>query len=345
MRVAGTDVRGDELPWWYVPAWLGAQLPLLTLVAVVGGLAVLIVSLIRRRSLVSAGATIALVPIVLQAVVLPLAIAPRRRGDLRRSPSPALHRPCADCDTGDGARGARHRAGEHRSRLSIVLPLGAIVIVAASLCASIRWAPYAYAFVNPIAGANKDGRSWDLDYWGVSAKEGVEASAGTRILAGPCGAVGVGGNSIRRGRGTDRRRRHAPASTSFSVGTELRTSDAPSSSRSSGTVTCSVRAPAARLERRDESGSIGSSPRREQRGASNLAVGVLAVVCVTHALTRPRCSSSARPRNGTSGCRRASASGRWSHPRTTSPRAPARPDRRKAGTRRPNPSGSARAPA
>jgi hypothetical protein len=174
MRVAGTDVRGDELPWWYVPAWLTAQLPLLTLVAVVGGLAVLIFSLIRRRRLVTAGATIALVPIVLQAVVLPLAILlggaviyDGLRHLLFIVPAliaiPAMALAVLD-----------HRASGHRSRLSIVLPLGAIVIVAASLWASIRWAPYAYAFVNPIAGANKGGRSWDLDYWGVSAKEGVK---------------------------------------------------------------------------------------------------------------------------------------------------------------------------
>ena len=47
-------------------------------------------------------------------------------------------------------------------------------MVAVSLLASISWAPYAYAYLNPIAGANKDGLSWELDYWGVSGKEGVE---------------------------------------------------------------------------------------------------------------------------------------------------------------------------
>ena len=65
------------------------------------------------------------------------------------------------------------RATRAGSRLRVVLPLGAVVVVAASLAASIRWAPYAYAFINPVAGWNKDGRSWELDYWGVSAREGV----------------------------------------------------------------------------------------------------------------------------------------------------------------------------
>jgi MFS family permease len=174
MRVAGRDVLGNDLPWWYLPAWLAAQLPLLTLVAVVGGLVVLVVGVVRRRGLVHGLSTIALVPIVLQAIVLPVAlllggavIYDGLRHLLFMLPAliaiPAVALAVLD-----------HRASEHRSRLSVVLPLGAIVIVAASLWASIRWAPYAYAFVNPVAGANKNGRSWDLDYWGVSAKEGVE---------------------------------------------------------------------------------------------------------------------------------------------------------------------------
>ena len=58
--------------------------------------------------------------------------------------------------------------------MRVLLPLGLVVVVAASLWASVRWAPYAYAFVNPVAGHDKEGRDWDLDYWGVSAREGVE---------------------------------------------------------------------------------------------------------------------------------------------------------------------------
>ena len=193
MRVAGTDVRGDELPWWYVPAWLIAQLPLLTLLAIVGGVAVVIVGLIRRRRLVSAGATIALVPIALQAIVLPSAVLlggaviyDGLRHLLFIVPAliaiPAVALAALD-----------QRAREH-SRLTIFLPVGATVIVAASLFASMRWAPYAYAFVNPVAGAKKESRTWDLDYWGVSAKEGVERLKGlgySPVHVEPSASVGI----------------------------------------------------------------------------------------------------------------------------------------------------------
>ena len=43
-----------------------------------------------------------------------------------------------------------------------------------SLFGALRWFPYSYAFVNPIAGSVKDPALWDLDYWGLSAREGVE---------------------------------------------------------------------------------------------------------------------------------------------------------------------------
>ena len=59
------------------------------------------------------------------------------------------------------------------SRRAALLPLTAVLVAGTSLFASIRWAPYAYAFVNPIAGKNTDTRDWELDYWGVSAREGV----------------------------------------------------------------------------------------------------------------------------------------------------------------------------
>ena len=39
--------------------------------------------------------------------------------------------------------------------------------------AAFRWQPYSYAFINPVAGIG-DKRNWDLDYWGLSSREGIE---------------------------------------------------------------------------------------------------------------------------------------------------------------------------
>jgi hypothetical protein len=68
------------------------------------------------------------------------------------------------------------------------------VTVAASLFDSARWAPYAYAYINPIAGHNTHSRSWELDYWGASAREGIDRlhKAGlTSATVQPTAQVGV----------------------------------------------------------------------------------------------------------------------------------------------------------
>jgi hypothetical protein len=39
--------------------------------------------------------------------------------------------------------------------------------------ATYRWIPYSYAYINPVAGMGNE-RKWDLDYWGLSSREGIE---------------------------------------------------------------------------------------------------------------------------------------------------------------------------
>ena len=63
-----------------------------------------------------------------------------------------------------------------RSR-EIMKAFGAFIalgVVLASVWATTRWIPYSYAFINPIAGWDKSSRSWELDYWGLTAFEGVQ---------------------------------------------------------------------------------------------------------------------------------------------------------------------------
>jgi hypothetical protein len=192
IRAAGHDLRADDLPWWYVPAWLGAQLPLLTLVAVVAGIVAVVVVLVARPRL-DADTAIPLVPIGLQAIGLPLAVVVSGatlydgiRHLLFMLPAllalPAI------------AFALLERRAVLGTRIRVGLPLAAVVVVAVSLFSSIRWAPYSYAFVNAVAGRDKDARSWELDYWGVSAREGMRRlrEAGLSSLhAAPTAQVGI----------------------------------------------------------------------------------------------------------------------------------------------------------
>jgi len=171
IRTAGRNLRSTDLPLWYVPAWIGAQLPLLTLAAVLGAAVLLPVILIGQTAVERLRTALPLVPITLQGIALPVATVAGGavlydgiRHLLYMIPAlmaiPAVALAALD---------ERLRT----SRRGVLLPLAAVAVAAMSLFASIRWAPYAYAFVNPVAGRNTDTRDWELDYWGVSAREGV----------------------------------------------------------------------------------------------------------------------------------------------------------------------------
>jgi hypothetical protein len=160
IRAAGENLDPTHLPWWYVPSYLGVQLPLLTLAAVIVGVGV-VVARVRRLPIIP------LVPVVTQAIGLPVLIV------------------VSGAELYDGIRHvlfllpallafpAMAFALLDHGRFRVAAPLTAVVIVAASLLSAIQWAPYAYAYLNPIGGLGHE-RAWDLDYWGVSAKEGVE---------------------------------------------------------------------------------------------------------------------------------------------------------------------------
>jgi len=172
IRVAGGDVQPAHLPWWYVPAWLGAQLPVLTIAVLIVGLIMVGAVALARRGEWTGSRMIALVPLSLQGIVIPLAIllSGARIYDGIRHLLFAL--PALIALAGGGLALVEHRS-PRGSRWRTAIPLAATVIVAASLFDSARWAPYAYAYINPIAGHNTHSQSWDLDYWGASAREGV----------------------------------------------------------------------------------------------------------------------------------------------------------------------------
>jgi hypothetical protein len=172
IRTAGGDVHSGHLPWWYVPAWLGAQLPLLTIAALVGGLTVLGAFLVRQRRDVGGARTIALVPLALQGIALPIGIL-ISGAVIYDGIRHLLFMIPALIALATGAMALLDRRTRRGSRLRVALPLAATLVVAASLFDAARWAPYAYAYINPIAGRNTHSQSWELDYWGASAREGV----------------------------------------------------------------------------------------------------------------------------------------------------------------------------
>jgi len=173
-RVAGQDFLASDLPWWYVPAWLTAQLPILTLLALSLSLIAILGSLAGRPWALPRHALVPLAPAAIQGIALPLVIIVSGsvlydglRHVLFMLPALAV---LASVGVVTVERSDHFLGTGKGIAVGVVLTL----IAGSGLWAVARWMPYSYAFINPIAGWNQEGRSWELDYWGVTALEGVE---------------------------------------------------------------------------------------------------------------------------------------------------------------------------
>jgi hypothetical protein len=171
---AGIDVVSTARPWWYVPAWLLAQLPILTTVALVGGLLATVGAVGGAAWSVGRFKLVALSPLLVQGFALPVLIVVSGANlyDGIRHLLFMIPSLVAVAAIGIATLERRRWASTGPARLAPAAV--AIVVVGASLFASVRWYPYSYAFINPIAGWDKSRPVWELDYWGVTALEGVE---------------------------------------------------------------------------------------------------------------------------------------------------------------------------
>ena len=170
MRTAGMDVANNALPWWYIPAWLFARLPLimsfLAIAGVIAGIVTLVMRRFRSRSLPI------LIPFVAQGLLIPAGLVVLNstlHDEIRHLqfiyPAIILI----------GAYGVFFwRESGFPALIRIGVQALAVVVVLVNLYWVVQWFPYSYAFVNPIAKGTSTERNWDLDYWGVSAREGVE---------------------------------------------------------------------------------------------------------------------------------------------------------------------------
>ena len=173
MRTAGVDVPSNAITWWYIPAWVLAQLPLVTIAFASVGIGILIRDVLRSRGIALTRDYAWFVPFAIQGFVLPFGLIVRGTelyDGIRHllfifSAFVAL----ALIPIMTVLRKQQYRSTSGRS---IAVALG-VIVVGASLFASARWFPYSYAFINPVAGWNKAERNWELDYWGVSAREGI----------------------------------------------------------------------------------------------------------------------------------------------------------------------------
>ena len=175
VRVMGQNITSDQSPWWYVPAWLTAQLPLASLLI---GLAAIVGFFIFRPRLSAASSESGPIIILLgQAVILPILILlarPNIYDGIRHFlfMVPALFSLVTLFVWSLRARQLPRPFG-HRRIGEALVTWSIVLVTALSLFAAARWYPYSYAFVNPVAGAIKEPRIWEYDYWGLAAREAI----------------------------------------------------------------------------------------------------------------------------------------------------------------------------
>lgn len=174
------QLLSEHPPWWYLPIWVGAALPLL-----LGGLAVL-GALLGIRALVNARgaewrgplwsrADLGLLLALQQAIMLPLAAVlagtvmySGMRQHLYLLPSVAIL-------AGVGAQRlwgwAETNTPVERWRAAAAALLCAALLV--PMAEQLRLFPYNYTYVNPVARIGGVNERWETDYWVASAPEAL----------------------------------------------------------------------------------------------------------------------------------------------------------------------------
>jgi hypothetical protein len=168
VKLFGKDFASNDLPNWYVLAWVWAQLPVLTFVSLILSLILLVKKLLVNRN---PYLIYCISPFLVQAFLVPVVLLVTQnnmyngvRHILFIYPALILISSIflADCVKNFG------------SRIIKVLSLSFVLLVLfLNAFATYRWSPYSYAYINPVAGMGNE-RKWDLDYWGLSSREGIE---------------------------------------------------------------------------------------------------------------------------------------------------------------------------
>lgn len=168
---AGQQLNTAQLPWWYIPAWIFAQMPLITVAILVGSALIATFVFFKPRtmevrnawplaSFLVLGILVPLVAIITQATMY---------DGIRHSLY--IFAPLATL-IGLGYVAISELATSKKVISSVAL----ILFVAAGLTnlgSTLRWYPYQYAYLNEIASINDGTPEWEVDYWGLSQQEAV----------------------------------------------------------------------------------------------------------------------------------------------------------------------------
>ena len=173
-RVAGRDYSSLEVPWWYAPAWFLAQTPLLLLIILLSGSLLFIYLFFFSSNKKIFVKLFLFTPIVIQGIVLPVAISLSDAVLYDAVRHLLFVWPALIIFVVFFTKFIVKYFIKNKDLSHYIFTYTIVLLIIFNLFASLRWVPYSYAFINPVAGYESNKRNWDLDYWGVSAREGIE---------------------------------------------------------------------------------------------------------------------------------------------------------------------------
>lgn len=172
-RIAGRDFSSLDLPWWYVPTWFLAQMPILFLLIFFLSIIVFFIKFKKINFLKFITSLLKISPLLTQGLLIPLAIIFSGAVIYDAVRHLLFAWPTLVVLVLFGIKNLIERLSKDLNAKSSKLFTILLIVILTNLFASIRWAPYSYAFINPVAGYSTEKRNWDLDFWGVSAREGI----------------------------------------------------------------------------------------------------------------------------------------------------------------------------
>ena len=182
LTLTAGELLTEDPPWWYLPAWAFASLPVLLLLLAVAGAGSAVRSMVRSvgggparfRSLTQRP-DLAIVLVIQQATLLPIAsvvYGPNMYSGLRQH---LYMIPAVAILSGVGAHRIWQRA--IRDRASVWQRRAVAGVLSAALILPVveqtLLFPYNYTYVNPIAGIGGVNGRWETDFWGASLREAL----------------------------------------------------------------------------------------------------------------------------------------------------------------------------
>jgi|GEM_PF-438805 len=174
--VAGQRLSSNDLPWWYLPAWVGASIPLLLIVFIALGTGIGLWKLLGRSQDLPSRASYGLV--LAQAYALPLAAVVAGSVMYNAQRHHLYMYPALAVLAGVGLKWLLDKSNQSKSANSarvwqwVIAGTAAFALLYPTI-ERLRLHPYEYTYLNEVATIGGINGRWETDYYNASLREAI----------------------------------------------------------------------------------------------------------------------------------------------------------------------------